>query len=157
MSDSGQRFRPARIEEAALLTGIAFAGKQYWRYPSDWMELWRPDLIVTSQYIADEVVQVAEIAGEVIGFIGLSNEDDGCYLEHLWLRPERIGRGWGRALFAEAVRLARLKGVSELRINSDPNAEAFYLKMGAVRIGQEIYELPGEIRREVPLSSYRIG
>jgi GNAT superfamily N-acetyltransferase len=150
-------FRRARADEAALLTGIALAGKQYWGYPAEWMALWRHDLVVTAQYIRREPVQVAERDGAVIGFTGLSTGEDGRYLEHLWLRPECIGRGFGRALFGEAVRMAREEGVTGLRIKADPNAEPFYLKMGAVRTGREIYQLPGAIRREVPLLVYRVG
>ena len=62
----------------------------------------------------------------------------------------------GRALFAEAVRLAREESVDELNINADPNAAPFYLKMGAVRIGQEVYYLPGGICREIPLLVFSI-
>ncbi len=149
-------FRRARIEDAARLTSIAHAGKEYWGYPAEWLALWRHDLEVTPHYIRSEPVQVAESDGEVIGFVGLSMGEDGRYLEHLWQRPQYIGRGMGRALFGEAVRLAREEGVDELRINADPNAAPFYLKMGAVRIGQEVYYLPGEIRREIPLLVFSI-
>lgn len=149
-------FRRARIEDAALLTSIALAGKEYWGYPAEWMALWCHDLAVTPQYIRSEPVQVAEADGEVIGFVGLSTGENGRYLEHLWQRPEYIGRGMGRALFGEAVRLAREEAVDELRINADPNAVPFYLKMGAVRIGQEIYHLPGGIWREIPLLLFSI-
>jgi GNAT superfamily N-acetyltransferase len=150
-------FRRAKTDEADRLTRIAFAGKQHWGYPVDWMELWRPDLVVTPQYIRREPVRVAERNGEVIGFTGLSTGDDGRYLEHLWLLTDCIGCGFGRALFREAVGMAREEGVGELRINSDPNAESCYVKMGAVRIGQEIYQLPGAVRREVPLLVYSIN
>ena len=50
-----------------------------------------------------------------------------------------------------------MTGVVELHIKSDPNAEAFYLKMGAVRTGQEVYMLLGKFRREVPLLVYPIS
>jgi GNAT superfamily N-acetyltransferase len=151
------KFRRAQVDDAATLTAIALAGKQYWGYPAEWMTLWRPDLTITPQYIRFEAVQIAEKLGETVGFVGLSTGGNGRHLEHLWLWPDYIGRGYGRALFNEAVRIARQEGETELWINSDPNAEPFYLKMGAARIGQEIYELPGAVRREVPLLVYRVG
>lgn len=55
------------------------------------------------------------------------------------------------------MRLARTEAVAEVLINSDAQAEPFYLKMGAVRIGQEVYQLPGGIRREVPRLIYRLS
>ncbi len=149
-------FRPARPDEAAELTEIACAAKRFWGYPDEWLAAWRPDLVVSPAYLRTEPVGVAELAGEVAGFVGLSGEKDGRYLEHLWLRPHHIGRGLGRALFAEGVRLARAAGETELRIKSDPNAEPFYLKMGAVRTGQETYLLLGKYPRVVPHLLYKI-
>ena len=151
------KFRRAESFDAALLTGIAFAGKQSWGYPAQWMELWRHDLVVTPQYIRNESVLVAECEGEVIGFTGLSLGAKGRHLEHLWLQPKYIGRGFGRALFEKAISAAREEGVVQLFIDSDPNAESFYLKMGAIRIGQEVYPLPGGIVREVPLLVYQVS
>jgi len=149
-------FRRALPAEAAGLSEIAFAAKRFWGYPDEWMTAWRFDLEVTAAYIAAEPVAVAEWDGVVVGFVGLSTDSGKRYLEHLWLRPAYIGRGLGRALFAEGVRLARAAGETELHIKSDPNAEAFYLKMGAVRVGLETYLLLGKHPREVPLLSYSL-
>ncbi len=150
-------FRSARTEDAALLTEIALAAKQHWGYPAEWMAEWRPDLTVTAGYILSQPVVVAEAEGGVVGFAGLSTLEGHRYLEHLWLKPAYIGRGFGRSLFMAAVRVARSAGVTELRIKSDPNAEPFYLKMGAVRTGVEVYDLLGKFRREVPLLAYQLS
>lgn len=149
-------FRRARTEEAAALTRIALAAKQSWGYPDEWMAEWRPDLTITSGYLGSSPVWVAEADGAVAGFLGLVQVDGRWHLEHLWVLPAHHGRGLGRALFAEAVRLARAVGATELLIKSDPNAEPFYLKMGAVRTGLEAYDLLGKIRREVPRLTYRL-
>jgi GNAT superfamily N-acetyltransferase len=147
-------FRRARSDEAAALTEIALAAKQSWGYPDEWLAAWRADLTLTADYIRAQPVVVAELDGTIAGFFGLERKDGDWHLEHLWLRPVFIGRGLGRELFAAAVRLARAGGAAELRIRSDPNAEPFYLKMGAVRAGQEAYLLLGKIPREVPLLVY---
>lgn len=149
-------FRHAKTEDATYLTGIAFAGKAYWGYPPEWLELWRHDLVVTPHYIRTEPVSVAECDESIVGFTGLSTGDQGRQIEHLWLQTDSIGCGVGRRLFEEAVHLAREERVTELFVNSDPNAEGFYLKMGAERIGQEVYFLPGGIQREVPRLVYRL-
>jgi GNAT superfamily N-acetyltransferase len=148
--------RRARPAEAATLTRIALAAKQSWGYPDEWMAEWRADLTITPGYIGSSPVWVAEADGAVAGFLGLVHADAQWHLEHLWVEPAGQGGGLGRALFAEAVRLARAAGATELRIKADPNAEPFYVKMGAVRTGLEAYDLLGKIRREVPLLSYRL-
>jgi GNAT superfamily N-acetyltransferase len=149
-------FRRAQPSEATALTQLALAAKQSWGYPDAWMAEWRADLTITPGYIGGSPVWVVEVEGAVAGFLGLVRTDGQWFLEHLWVRPELHGRGLGRALFAEAVRQARATGAKELRIKSDPNAEPFYLKMGAMRTGLEIYDLLGIIRREVPQLLFRL-
>lgn len=120
------------------------------------MNAWRLELEVTETYINTEPVVVAEITGAVAGFVGLSTDGGKRYLEHLWLRPAQMGRGLGRTLFVEGVRLASAAGETELHIKSDPNAEPFYLKMGAVRTGPEVYRLLGKYPRKVPHLTYQV-
>ncbi len=150
------RFRRAQAKEADLLTALAGEAKRHWGYPAEWMKEWRNELTVTPDYVTTQPVYVGEMKAEIVGFFGLKLLDSGQHLEHLWLRPAFIGLGLGRLLFAEAVEKARDLGVTELRIKSDPNAEAFYLKMGAVRIGSEVYQMLDNIRREVPYLAFYI-
>lgn len=154
--DSTPLFRRAQPQEAAALTQIALTAKQSWGYPDEWMAEWRPDLTITPGYIGSSPVWVAEVEGTVVGFLGLVRADGQWHLEHLWVLPAMHGRGLGRALFDEAVRQARALGASELLIKSDPNAEPFYVKMGAVRTGLEVYDLLGKFRREVPQLGYQL-
>jgi hypothetical protein len=41
-----------------------------------------------------------------------------------------MGHGIGRSLFMHPVERAKSLGFQELEIESDPNAEGFYLRMG---------------------------
>jgi GNAT superfamily N-acetyltransferase len=59
-------------------------------------------------------------------------------------------RGIGRALFEHAVAEVNRLGFRSMKIEADPNAEAFYKRMGAVRVGTNTSETCGE-RRELPL------
>jgi len=53
-------------------------------------------------------------------------------------------------LFAHAVAQARKLGQRTLKIEADPNAEGFYTRMGARRVGEAVTEIEGQ-RRELPL------
>ena len=149
-------FRRARPEEAPALSAIALAAKQSWGYPDEWLEAWRADLTLSPDYVRERPVWIAEVTGVTAGFLGLDRRAGVWHLEHLWLLPAFIGQGLGRGLFAAAVRLAGAEGATELQIRSDPHAESFYLKMGAVRTGLEVYQLLGKIPREVPHLTYTI-
>lgn len=64
----------------------------------------------------------------------------------LFVEPDRIGIGAGRALFEAAIDAARAEGFTTIFIDSDPDAEGFYPRMGAVRIGDAPSEsIPGRV------------
>ena len=150
------RLKRANPKDALLLTEIAFASKRHWRYPEQWIHEWRGMLTVEPSLIASHEVWEAVVDGTTAGFYALSPKADGLELVHFWVRPEFIGRGVGRALFLHAVNKGRELGARTIYIESDPNAEGFYLRMGAKRVGVVSGELAGQTR-ELPLLAYEPG
>lgn len=139
--------RPAKRSEADALTVLALEGKRHWQYPESWLEAWRGVLSITPDYIAAHIVFCAEDEpGRMLGFYALEHDGDCVRLEHLWLAPSLIGQGLGRQLFHHAVQTAQNLGAKELLIEADPNAEGFYLHMGAQRIGAIVSRVTGTER-----------
>jgi hypothetical protein len=66
-----------------------------------------------------------------------------------------MGQGIGRSLFDHAALRGQELGFREIEIESDPNAEGFYLRMGARRIGSQIRETQLH-RRELPILIYEM-
>ena len=137
-------------DDADALTRIAFAAKSYWGYPGRWIEQWQESLTITPGFITDNEVYAAVFEEEMGGFYALVERGSEVELEHLWVLPEHTGTGVGRALFDHAVRRAAALGVTTLRIEADPNAEGFYRRMGARRVGETSYPIDGQ-RRVLPL------
>jgi GNAT superfamily N-acetyltransferase len=71
-----------------------------------------------------------------VGYYQIAGEPPHGELADLFLEPEVIGTGLGRALWEHAVTSARRAGFHTLTLESDPHAERFYLRMGAERIGE---------------------
>lgn len=136
-------------EDAGVLTRIAFASKRYWGYPERWISLWSSTLTITPEFVRDNEVYVAFSGGEAVGFYALTGEGRELELDHLWVSPAWIGSGTGRLLFEHAMERAASRGASVVEIEADPNAEGFYLRMGARRVGENVYEIEG-IRRTLP-------
>lgn len=117
------------------------------------MEAWADTVCVTPAAIREQQILVASRTGDhtPIGFFGLRRDGTQWWLEHFWVTPEQIGCGLGRAMFASALVAARRCGATALHIKSDPNAEGFYQRMGARRVGEERYLLLDKYPRELPL------
>ena len=126
--------RSARPTEVEILSAIARSAKAHWGYPPEWLETWAADLIYTSRTLQEQDVIVAE-SEQVIGVGSMSRRGPTAEVEGLWVCPEHMGRGVGRRLFEELARRAHDAGASMLRIVSDPHAEAFYRRMGALPRG----------------------
>jgi GNAT superfamily N-acetyltransferase len=150
--------RPARPEEAAALTGLCVRSKAYWGYNSDFMRQAIAALTISSPMIASGGFLVAENdADELLGVTAITSLDGaGRFdLALLFVEPAAIRTGIGRILFEAAVRLAAERGGDTLSILADPYAEAFYKRLGAVRIGEAPSDaIPG---RMVPLLEYPIA
>ena len=128
--------RRAVAADAAALTALAHAAKRHWRYPEEWIALWRRDLTFTPEFIERHPVHCAVEADVIVGVYALLFAGAHCELEHFWVMPARMGAGVGRALFEHAVERCRAIGARRLWINADPNAEGFYERMGARRVGE---------------------
>jgi N-acetylglutamate synthase-like GNAT family acetyltransferase len=138
--------RRANPDEADALTEIAHAAKRHWGYPENWIEHWKDDLTITSEFIADHETFVAVAGEEIVGCCALVLSESMAELEHLWIKPEHIGAGVGRALFLHTTERARNLGLPALEISSDPNAEGFYQRLGATRTGDIQSEIEGTPR-----------
>jgi GNAT superfamily N-acetyltransferase len=143
----------AKVDDAERLTQIAHAAKRHWGYPESWIAAWGDILTMRPEFIAANVAYCAVEENRTVGFYVLTTESDGLHLDHLWILPDAMRRGIGRALFQHAVEQARTRGFTTIQIEADPNAEAFYQRMGATRVGTVVSEVEGE-RRELPLMGF---
>lgn len=136
----------ARPDDSERLTEIAHAAKRHWGYPETWIAIWKDALTITPDFISNSEAYVASIGDEVIGFYALIIHGDKATLEHMWVMPDRIGIGLGKALFNHAIEAARWFNAKIIEIESDPHAEGFYKRMGAKRVGEISSEIEGQPR-----------
>ena len=147
------QIRKAQPSEAGILTHIAHQAKGYWNYPAEYIRLWQRELSFTPEYIADHPVYCAHAQNRLIGVYAASQHRGSWEIDHFWVLPEFIGTGVGRRMFNHLLNVIRKTGGKVLKIASDPNAEGFYLKMGARRVGRVPSTPAG---RTLPLLEMRI-
>ena len=142
--------RPGVPSDCPTLEAIAFAAKAHWGYSVEQLQAWRDDLAVPEKLLPIRPVVVAELNGRPVGFAQVATDTQPWELWAMWVHPEHMGQGIGTALFAWATGFAAEHGQEELTIDSDPNAEGFYLRRGARRIGELAAPIPGDSARVRP-------
>jgi GNAT superfamily N-acetyltransferase len=133
-------------EDAGELSSIAHAAKAHWGYPGTWLRRWGDVLTLTPSYLNAHPTFAIASEGRIIGFFALVMREKEAFLDHLWVLPSEKGKGAGRLLFEAAENLANTSGATSLKVESDPHAEGFYLRMGAVRHGQVPASMDGTER-----------
>lgn len=131
----GISIRPARLDEASVLTDLALRSKAYWGYDAQFLESCREELTLREGELSVRRATVAEQGGGIVGFTTLEGDPPQGVLGMMFVDPGVIGKGVGRLLFQHAVATARNLGFTQFTIDADPNAEPFYEAMGAVPVG----------------------
>ncbi|MFE6865510.1 GNAT family N-acetyltransferase [Kitasatospora sp. NPDC057692] len=143
------RIRPARPSEAAALSALALRSKAHWGYDAAFIEACRAELTLPPDRVGPDRAAVAEEDGRVLGFVTLTGAPPEGELGMIFVEPAAIGRGVGRRLMDHLRAEAAALGFERITVEADPNAEPFYLAMGAVRTGTvPSGSIPG---RELPL------
>jgi len=152
-------------QDAAVLTKISFAAKCHWRYPREYMDIWKDELTITSGYITENQVFIAVWDHKPAGFYSITENrtdrysgeifvEKGHWLEHIFILPEFHKIGIGSSLISHAVSHCRAAGIGSLKIFSDPYAAGFYEKLGARFLYDSKSSIPG---REIPVYELKFG
>ena len=90
-----------------------------------------PDALEFSAASANEErTRVAVIEGRAVGFATVVGEGGTLELDDLFVEPERMRTGIGRALVLDAVTCARRLGGRRLEVTANPHALGFYDALG---------------------------
>jgi GNAT superfamily N-acetyltransferase len=127
--------RRARPDEAEAITALALRSKRLWGYDESFMARVTADMTLRSADLERDFVEVLEAAGRILGFYRLQRRPGCAWLEDLFIDPVAVRSGHGRRLFERACQVARAWGYTILELESDPNAEPFYVRWGAQRVG----------------------
>lgn len=125
---------------ASQLKTIAVAAKGYWGYAAEPMAQFSAEVMSNPQRLTTDDIYVAMVDSCIVAWYGVTRAMPTAMLDDLWVAPDYMGRGIGRALFAHAVDTVREWGASALELDADPNATRFYERMGCEVIGETVSE-----------------
>ena len=142
--------RRAMETEAPVLSSLAMRAKAHWGYAAEMLERWRAELAVSPGHVRERPTFVAVVGAEIVGFYSLRPAQTVWEVDNLWVLPEFMHQGVGRALLSHALATAANGGAREVTVDADPNAEPFYLECGATRCGVVPAPIPGQPERVRP-------
>ena len=123
--------RDARPQELPNLSDLCLRSKAVWGYDRAFIEACREELTFRREELDTTYLAVADGDSGVAGVVQVRVNDGQAELLKLFVEPAKIKSGIGRQLFNWAVAKAKLSGAGRLIIESDPDAAAFYRRMGA--------------------------
>lgn len=123
------QFRTAHKSDLDVLNAISIQSKSHWGYPENWIEGWKSDLTLTLDDLKSmDVLMICE-GSDIAGFCAVSEAISNYEIEHLWILPEFIGKGYGKELLKKSIETFDLES-KDILVTADPHAEEFYQKCG---------------------------
>jgi ribosomal protein S18 acetylase RimI-like enzyme len=127
----------ANILDAEKLTELTIRSKSNWNYSPEQIEKWKEDLTITQEYIANNSVYKLIVDERLIGYYSFFNVSDGkVKLDNVFIEPEFIENGYGKILITDFLKRIESIGFVKVTLDSDPNAETFYERLGFKVVGK---------------------
>ena len=127
----------ASITDNEILTEITKKSKAYWGYSAEQIQKWDKNLTISQDYIRDNSTFKLVDNNVIIGYYSYVFENEKVVkLDNLFILPEHIGRGFGKYLLLDFLNRMKEEKTEKITLDSEPNAEEFYAKMGFVKIGE---------------------
>ena len=94
--------------------------------------------MVSEDYIIEkEVYKLVDAKDKIIGYYSYFEVDEiNIKLDNLFVEPKYIGCGYGKILMNDFIERIRKTRAEKIILDSDPNAEKFYEKIGFKVIGK---------------------
>ncbi|SDT68668.1 Predicted N-acetyltransferase YhbS [Mucilaginibacter mallensis] len=127
----------ANINDNEILTEITKKSKAFWGYSEEQILKWNDDLTISKDYIESNNAFKLLNDNKVIGYYSyIIKEKEIARLDNLFVLPEYIGKGFGKYLVNDFLKLMRNLKIKKIILDSEPNATEFYLRIGFEKIGE---------------------
>lgn len=131
------KIQKAKPENHLILTEITKKSKAFWGYSEEQILAWNIQLTITADYIQNNDVFNLVEENKITGYYSyLKQENNQVKLDNLFVLPEYIGKGFGSFLMNDFLERMRNEKCQKIILDSEPNAEQFYQKIGFRKVGE---------------------
>ncbi|HEU4789905.1 MAG TPA: GNAT family N-acetyltransferase [Flavobacterium sp.] len=129
--------KKANINDNEILTEITKKSKAYWGYSEEQILKWNNNLTISKDYIETNCVFILLNDNKIVGYYSyIIKEAKNVILDNLFILPEYIGKGFGKYLMDDFLNRMKNEKFEKITLDSEPNTEKFYLKIGFKKIGE---------------------
>lgn len=127
------------------LTHVMQKSKAHWGYSKEQMKKWEKELTIRPEdFEANKIFKLINNDQSIIGFYSFKNKNNNSvHLNDLFILPDHIGKGLGKLLLNDFINKIKNANASKITLESDPNAEGFYLHYGFKTVGQRETSIKG--------------
>lgn len=123
----------------SILTELTKRSKAHWGYSDEQIQIWSEQLTISGSYIENTSVYKLVIDTTITGYYSFYNKDVYTIkLDNLFILPEYICKGFGRILMNDFFLRLKSTDTKKVILDSEPNAEEFYIKLGFIKTGQNL-------------------
>jgi len=146
MASPRPMIRFARAGERRSLEDLQLRASQVWKQFRAALRAHPDAIAIPAEQLRERRVRVAEVDDCIVGFAAIVRIRAGTMeLDGLFVEPQQMNTGIGRALIFDAIRLSRRRGGSVMEVTAGP-AEGFYLKMGFTTVPKTATRFGGAVR-----------
>lgn len=124
-------FIESSVHDIDQLNNIAFLSESHWGHNQNMMAIFKEEYRLTQEYLKNNKVFNMVLDGNIIGFYAFNMTQEIPELEYFYLKPEYIGKGYGRKLWNEAIKFCKKNKIQEFSFVAGGEVKNYYLKMGA--------------------------
>lgn len=124
-------FIESSVDDIDELNNIAFLSESYWGHDKNMMDIFKKEYSLTQEYLKDNKVFKMVLGGNIIGFYAFNMTQEIPELEYFYLKPEYIGKGYGRILWNEVIKFCKNNKIETFVFVAGSEVKNYYLKMGA--------------------------
>lgn len=125
-------------KEVASINAVIDRSKRYWNYSEAYLTAAIPLIQIDPTWLHMHRGYSIYEEDELVGFLGVEQEQNYWTLDHLWISPHKIRTGVGRKGVNFILSEARKFNIAKIFLLPDPPAEGFYSRLGAVRTGKVV-------------------
>jgi len=128
--------RKADINDVDYLSELVYNSENSLNFDENYMCIFKDKYNVNKEFIENSYSFCMVQDEEILGFLGLQENEATFELEFFYIKTDYIGKGYGKIMFQLLIEECKALNIKELNLVTSPESMNFYTKLGAVKIGE---------------------